>query len=206
MPLAEGTKPMHANELPIDVNLVRDLIDRQFPVWRHLPLTPVASAGTDNALFRLGKELAVRLPRIPGATGQIGKEFRWLPILAPNLPLPIPFPVAQGEPDRSFPWPWGVYRWLGGKPVTLGRLYEPTVTARDLAGFVRALQSVDASGGPFPGDHNSGRGVPLADRDDATRKGIAACEGLIDTCCGHPPVGRRARRSGVGSATSLGAR
>jgi aminoglycoside phosphotransferase (APT) family kinase protein len=172
--------PVHANERPIDVLLVRDLIDRQFPVWRHLPVTPVESAGTDNALFRLGKQLAVRLPRIPGATGQIGKEFRWLPLLAPHLPLPIPVPVAQGKPDRAFPWPWGVYRWLGGKPVTLERLYEPTVAARDLAGFVRALQSVDASGGPLPGDHNSGRGVPLAERDAATRNGIAACAGLID--------------------------
>lgn len=172
---------MHADEFPIDIITVRDLIDRQFPVWQHLPLAPVASAGTDNALFRLGDKLVVRLPRIPGAVGQIAKEQRWLPFLAPHLPLEIPLPVAAGEPDRAFPWPWGVYRWVGGRTVTLERLYEPTVAARDLAGFIRSLQAADASDGLAPGAHNSGRGVPLAERDDATRRGIAACEGLIDT-------------------------
>lgn len=180
-PVAGVIPTMHANEFPIDVTTVRDLIDRQFPVWSHLPLAPVASAGTDNALFRLGDKLAVRLPRIPGATGQIAKEQRWLPYLAPHLPLPIPLPVAMGEPDRAYPWPWSVYRWLGGRSVTLDRLYEPTVAARDLAGFIHALQAVDASEGPRPSGHNSGRGVPLADRDEGTRQGIAACEGLIDT-------------------------
>jgi aminoglycoside phosphotransferase (APT) family kinase protein len=172
---------MHADEVATDAGLVRRLLAGQFPQWADLPIEPVPSAGTDNALYRLGNELVVRMPRISWATGQIDKERRWLPHLAPRLPLAIPAPVAVGEPAEGFPWRWSVYRWLDGENATLDRLADPDGAARDLAHFVRALQAIDATGGPLREPGTFGRGVPLAVRDAGTREAIAACDGLIDT-------------------------
>ena len=89
---------MHVDEVDVDVSLVGRLLAAQFPQWADLPLEPVRSAGTDNALYRLGDDMAVRLPRIEGATGQVDKEQQWLPRLAPHLPLAIPVPLAKGAP------------------------------------------------------------------------------------------------------------
>ena len=172
---------MHADEVATDAGLVRRLLAGQFPQWAGLTIVPVPSAGTDNALFRLGDDLVVRMPRIGWATGQIDKERRWLPHLAPHLPLAVPEPLAVGEPAEGFPWRWSVYRWLPGDNATLDRLADPAEAARDLARFVRALQAVDTTGGPRPEPGTFGRGVPLAVRDAGTREAIAACAGLIDT-------------------------
>ena len=70
---------MHDDEVETSVALVARLLSAQFPQWADLSITPVPSAGTDNALYRLGDELAVRLPRVPWATGQVDKEQQWLP-------------------------------------------------------------------------------------------------------------------------------
>ena len=77
---------MHADEFEIDIALVQRLVAEQFPKWAELSLKPVPSAGTDNALFRLGNEMVVRLPRIDWAVENVDKEFKWLPQLAPLLP------------------------------------------------------------------------------------------------------------------------
>lgn len=172
---------MHADEVATDVDLVRRLLAGQFPQWAGLAIARVPSAGTDNALYRLGDGLVVRLPRIAWATGQIDKERRWLPYLAPHLPLAIPQSLAVGEPAEGFPWRWSVYRWLDGANATLDWLADEDQAARDLAGFVRALQAIDPSGGPQPEPGAHGRGVPLARRDRGTREAIAACDGLVDT-------------------------
>ncbi len=178
---AANTKKMHAGEVATDAGLVRRLIAAQFPQRADLPIRSVPSAGTDNALYRLGDDLVVRMPRISWATGQIDKERRWLPHLAPHLPLAIPEPLAVGEPAEGFPWDWSVYRWLDGENATLDRLADPDQAARDLAQFVRALQAIDATGGPRPNPDTLGRGAPLATRDEKTREAIAACDGMIDT-------------------------
>lgn len=172
---------MHADEVDIDGALVRRLLATQFPAWAELPLAPVASAGTDNALYRLGADMAVRLPRIGWAIGQVETELRWLPRLAPHLPLSIPVPLAIGDPGAGYPWHWGVYRWLEGENATLDRMGDPTEAAVTLAGFITALQRVNAAEGPQPGPNNSGRGVPLADRDEGTRAAIASLSGMIDS-------------------------
>src|SRR6266849_7666277 len=98
---------MHADEIDIDSSLVTRLLADQFPQWAHLPVESVPSAGTDNALFRLGADLAVRLPRIAGAAGQVEKDQRWLPGLAPHLPLTVPAPVGRGLPGAGYPLSWG---------------------------------------------------------------------------------------------------
>jgi len=114
-------KKMHADEVDIDSALVGRLLATQFPHWANLPVEPVQSAGTNNAIYRLGDGLAVRLPRIIGAIGQLDKEHLWLPRLAPRLPLAIPVPLAMGRSGEGYPWPWSVSRWLIGERRTMAR-------------------------------------------------------------------------------------
>lgn len=165
---------MHADEFDIDTPLVGRLVATQFPQWAGLAISPVRSSGTDNAMFRLGNELAVRLPRIGWAVGSVHKEQRWLPMLAPLLPLPIPVPLAQGEPGEGYPSPWSVCRWLEGENPTLEGLREPSEAATDLARFVVALQGIDVPGEALAGLSGFSRGVPLAQRDESTREAITA--------------------------------
>lgn len=172
---------MHADEVDTDVALVRRLLAAQFPQWAGLPIEPVLSAGTDNAIYRLGNEMAVRLPRIERATQQVDKEHEWLPRLAPHLPLAIPVPLAKGTPGDGYPWAWTVTPWLEGENATIERIADRRGAATDLARFVTALQRIDSAGGPPPGEHNVGRGVPLAERDSTTREAIQALDGMLDT-------------------------
>ena len=163
---------MHADEVATDAVLMRRLLAAQCPQWADLPIAAVASAGTDNALYRLGDDMVVRLPRIGWAVGQAEKEWRWLPILAPRLPLAVPLPLALGEPAEGYPWPWTICRWLAGENATADRIADPRWAALDLARFIAALQQIDATDGPPPGAHNSHRGERLANRDAATRRAI----------------------------------
>lgn len=109
---------MHVDEVDISISLVARLLATQFPQWADLPLDPVPSAGTDNALYRLGDDMVLRLPRIHWAVEQVDKEHQWLPSLAPFLPLAIPAPFAKGQPGEGYPWHWSVYRWLEGENAT----------------------------------------------------------------------------------------
>ncbi len=171
---------MHVDEVDTDVSLVGRLLAEQFPQWAELHIEPVRSAGTDNAIYRLGDDMAVRLPRIHWATGQVDKEHQWLPRLAPHLPLAIPVPLAKGTPGAGYPWHWSVYRWLKGDNATIERIADPRQAAMDLAQFITALQRIDPTGGPPPGPHNSSRGEPLAMRDTRTRAAIASLDGTLD--------------------------
>lgn len=166
---------MHVDEVETDSELVRRLLRAQHPQWAALPISRVPSAGTDNAMYRLGDELAVRLPRIDWAVDNVAKERRWLPVLAPHLPLAVPLPVAEGAPTEEYPHPWGVVQWLPGCLATVEGLDDPAQAARDLAAFVGALRSVDAADGPR---HN--RGAPLRGGDELVRAGIAGLDGEVD--------------------------
>jgi aminoglycoside phosphotransferase (APT) family kinase protein len=172
---------MHVDEVDTDASLVRRLLVAQFPQRADLAIEPVPSAGTDNAIYRLGDDMAVRLPRIERATRQVDKEHAWLPRLAPHLPLAVPVPLARGVPGEGYPWHWSINPWLAGENVTIERLADPRQAATDLARFIAALQRIDPSGGPPPGEHNFGRGVPLAQRDSRTREAIRALDGMLDT-------------------------
>jgi aminoglycoside phosphotransferase (APT) family kinase protein len=171
---------MHEDEVEIDAALVGRLLARQFPRWAGLALEPLRPFGTDNALYRLGDEMVVRLPRRERTSRTLEKERRWLPRLAPLLPLAVPVPLAEGMPAEGYPFTWSVYSWLKGENATSRRITDLGQLAADLAQFVAALQRIDPSGGPSPGEHNFFRGVPLAERDAATRAAIASLEGKID--------------------------
>lgn len=168
---------MHADEVPTDPSLVRRLLAAQFPQWANLPLRPVPSAGTDNAIYRLGDNLSVRLPRIHWAVDQVAKEHEWMPRLAPHLPLRIPQPLALGEPAEGYPYRWSINRWLDGENATLNQIAAPVQAARDLAHFLHSLQQIDTTDGPLAAEHGL-RGVPLAPRDGAVRENIAALREL----------------------------
>jgi aminoglycoside phosphotransferase (APT) family kinase protein len=165
----------------ITAGLVSRLVAAQFPQWAGLPVRPVDRDGWDNATFRLGADMSVRLPSGNAYVEQIDKEHRWLPALAPQLPLPIPQPLARGVPGSGFPRPWSVYRWLDGVPAESAPITDPGQFAADLAGFLTTLYRVDPAGGPPPGDHNFHRGGPLTVYDDQTRTALAALAGQIDT-------------------------
>jgi len=158
----------------IDAALARRLVDRQFPQWSDLPIAGVAVDGWDNRTFRLGAELTVRLPSGPWYAARVEKEQRWLPVLAPQVTLPIPTPVAEGAPDAGFPYPWSVYRWLDGDLAGDAPIADLPRFASDLAGFLRALGRADATDGPGPGEHNFHRGGPLTTYAQETHDAIAA--------------------------------
>ncbi|MER9234792.1 aminoglycoside phosphotransferase family protein [Mesorhizobium sp. M0622] len=166
--------------ISIDAGLVRRLIAAQFPEWADLPVEPVEPGGWDNRTFRLGDSMSVRLPSAAAYVAQVEKEHRWLPRLAPHLPLPIPVPLAKGAPADGYPWPWSVYRWLGGRPAAAELIADLTEFARSLAGFLVALQRIDAAGGPPAGQHNFHRGGRLSVYDAETRAALSALGGRID--------------------------
>ena len=162
------------------MSLVRRLVAAQLPQWAHLPIRRVESGGWDNRTFRLGEEMSVRLPSAEAYAGQVQKEHRWLPRLAPLLPLPIPAPLAMGVPAEGYPWHWSVYQWLEGETASIERIENLAQFATTLARFLAALQRIDPAAGPPPGLHNFFRGGSLAIYDAETREAIAGLHGKID--------------------------
>jgi aminoglycoside phosphotransferase (APT) family kinase protein len=161
---------MHADEREVDEALVRRLLTEQFPQWADRPLRRVEHPGTENAVFRLGDGLALRLVRQHGTTDSGGKEFEWLPRLAPQLPLEIPIPVARGRPTADYPGSWDIHTWVEGDTATVEEI-DAIQAANDLAAFVAALRVVDPTGAP------PGRGIPLGERDHEFRYWLARFDG-----------------------------
>src|SRR5580704_15517522 len=167
---------MHADEVDVDDDLVRALLVSQFPRWADLALERMPSTGTDNAIYRLGHDFGVRMPRIHWAVKQIAKEYEWLPRLGPQLPVSLPQPVARGEPAHGYPFPWLVFRWLEGRDAMVAAVDDWCRLATDVARFVLALQAVEANDGPPA----LGRGGPLVAYDVRTRHAIDRLDGEID--------------------------
>jgi aminoglycoside phosphotransferase (APT) family kinase protein len=168
------TRP--AAEVQIDVALVRRLLAAQFPQWASLALAPVESAGWDNTIFRLGSNLAVRLPRRRIGADQTRKEHRWLPVLAPHLPFAVPVPLGRGVPGEGYPWHWTVCPWLEGEIAALARVADMRAAAVRLARFIAALQAIDAQGGPV----HPFRGVSQAAHDQVIRAAAAVLADRLD--------------------------
>jgi aminoglycoside phosphotransferase (APT) family kinase protein len=175
---------LHDDELPVDVPLVRALVDRARPAYAGLSLAPLRASGSTNALFRLGEQLLVRLPRQPGGTATILKEARWLPVVGPRLPVDVPDIVEVGEPGFGYPERWSIVRWLDGATppvVGVGRRVGGSLLplARDLAGVVRALREIEV---PPEAEEDPElhwyRGGPLAWRDGDTRRAVEACRAI----------------------------
>ena len=169
------------DKVDITVDVVVALLREQFPQWAHLPVWPVDVDGNDNTSFRLGDELLVRLPSHERYVLGVEKEHRWLPVLAKQLPLPIPLPVAKGEPSNGvFPRVWSVYRWLDGETAGVKPPADRAAFAVDVAVFLDALYRIDATGGPAAGEQSFWRGAPLSRYDRQSRKAIADLGDAID--------------------------
>ena len=160
-------------DVAIDPALVGALLGDQHPDLSRLPLAD-AGSGWDNCLYRLGDDLAVRLPRRAAAAALIEHEQRWLAQLAP-LPLPIPVAVRVGRPGRGYPWAWSVVPWFEGQPAATAPL-DAEAAVVDLAAFVTALHRPAPSDAP----RNPLRGVPLEDRAEAVYRRAADLDGVVD--------------------------
>lgn len=175
-----SAQKMHADEIDTDASMVAALLAAQFPAWTDLAIRRVESSGTDNAMYRLGDDMVARLPRTLDASWQVDKEHRWLPQLAPHLPLAIPALLGEGAPGDGYPWRWSIYRWLEGEDATTAAIDDRRRAATQLGEFVSALHRIDAIDGPPPGDHNFWRGDGLTDRDPDVREALAALDGIVD--------------------------
>ena len=151
-------------EAELDDSLVHQLLQSQFPAWATLELAHV-DGGWNNEMYRLGRDLAVRVPRRLIGAQRVERQHRWLPLLAPRLPLPIPVPVGKGEPGFGFPWRWSVVPWFDGRPASVSSPEDPAAVTGLLTKFLRALWECDSSDGPV----DDLRGTPLRLRDDHLR-------------------------------------
>lgn len=164
----------------IDAALVTRLVAAQFPQWSHLTVRPVDVDGWDNRTYRLGDDMSVRLPTGVNYASAVDKEDRWLPFLAPLLPVPVPIPLARGDPGFGYPFHWSIRRWLDGQPAWRDNVGDLPSFASSVAGFLVALQRIDPGGGPPAGAHSFHRGTSPAHYDDETRRCLAQLAGQID--------------------------
>jgi aminoglycoside phosphotransferase (APT) family kinase protein len=177
---------LHHDEIPIDAALARRLDGRAMPAHADLPVRPLASSGSTNALFRLGDELLVRLPRQRGGSATITKEAAWLPVLGPLLPVSVPEVVAVHEPDRDYPERWSVVRWIEGAHPEVAGPGTPVDARRQdlatqLATILDALHQADVPPGAVSDPQlQSYRAEPLARMERATRENIGRCRSLDD--------------------------
>ncbi len=187
---------MHADEVATDADLVRRLLRAQFPEWAELPITPVASSGTDHAIYRLGDDLAVRMPRIGWASGQAAIEREWLPRLAGQLPVQVPEHLGAGTPAHGYPFEWSVVTWLPGRPAD-ERDRGSDALVEDLAGFVHSLRKYDGAG--LTVRRPEQRGGALRAHDANVRKAVAELGDRIDAAAALRVWSDATRRRSAGA-------
>jgi aminoglycoside phosphotransferase (APT) family kinase protein len=172
---------MHANQLTVPLAAVRELVGTQFPDWRHLPIRPIASQGTVNAIFRIGDELAARFPLQPQ---DVEATRRWLESeadaareLLDHTRFPTPEPVAIGEPGAGYPLPWSVQTWLPGAVATDEDPGESGEFAHDLAELIAEVRAIPTRGRTFRGH---GRGGDLRHHEEWIQTCFRHSEPLLD--------------------------
>ena len=165
-------------EIEITAELVRDLVRDQHPDLADHPVR-LGAYGWDNQLWRLGDDLAVRLPwATESADALLRKEYAWLPTLAPRLPLPVPVPQRLGEPSERFPRPWLITTWVPGTPADRAPATRATEAAESLAAFLTALHRPAPNGAPT----GRNRGGALPHLAEGFAKGLTSAteRGLVD--------------------------
>ena len=180
-------------EVDVTADLARALLADQHPDLAHLPLHG-RTHGWDNLTWRLGSDLALRLPVRELSSTLVAREHRWLPELAPRLPVPVPVPVRHGAPGRGYPWTWSVVPWLPGDVVAASDPTTRTPWAHELAEALAALHAPAPAAAPS----NPYRGVAPASRDDVVAARLA---GDLP----HADALRDAWRAGLAAAPWRGA-
>lgn len=163
-----------SDRIEITVSLATELVSGQFPEWAHLKVQPVDVSGWDNITFRLGDDMSIRLPSAKRYEAQIEKEQKWLPELAPFLSVPIPRPIAMGQPSKKYPWHWSINQWIDGTSANILNIDESCLSliASSLAQFLKELHKIDTHGSPMAGPHNFYRGDSPVIYDSETRSAI----------------------------------
>ncbi len=172
---------MHEGQLQVTVATVRDLVGDQFPEYATLAIDPVHPGGTVNAIFRIGEQLAARLPLQPR---DVDTVRRWLQTeadgareLLGHTRIPVPEPLAIGEPGPGYPLPWSIQTWVPGTTADEVDASASDHFAHDLAEFIRQVRSIDVAGRTFSG---KGRGGDLRSHDDWVETCLAKSAGLVD--------------------------
>ena len=172
---------MHADQLHVGPDVVRRLVEAQYPQWRGLPVTQLRVLGTVNAIFRIGDDLAARFPLVGRdpvqARASLAAEVEAARELADAATVPTPEPVAIGEPGAGYPLPWSVQTWLPGHDATVEDPAGSNAFAHDLAQLITGLRAEDTRGRPFDG---VGRGGHLPDHDQWLETCFRHSEDLLD--------------------------
>lgn len=166
---------MHEDELDVDETLVRKLLSSQHPEWARLSLTPIRSSGSDHALFRLGDDYVIRLPRVGWATQGINKEYEWVPKIAQNLTIPVSKPIFKGQPESYYPHFWIVHAWNDGHNPEFEQNDEYLELVKELAAFLNEFHDIKLIGGPA-----SRRGVPLKNLSEETLTSLNQLDDEVD--------------------------
>lgn len=167
-------------KLTVPITTVQHLIKEQFPQWADLPITKVMPGGWDNITFRLGDNMLIRMPSAARYAEKVHKEQKLLPILAKQLSVPIPEPIALGKPSDVYPFPWSIYKWIEGATADFLQWEDMPQFAHDTAQFLNSLRAADTTGGPLPGTHNFFRGAHPSVYDADTQTALQKLQSIID--------------------------
>ena len=167
---------MHDNEFFIDESLVRKLLQSQQEELSNLPLLPVSSHGSDHALFRLGENYVIRLPRVAGAVKGIEKESIWTPKLSKHFNIPTSKPAYVGKSEAYYPYNWLIMNWIEGNNPDFEKTDEHSQIVKDLAHFINTLHGIKLVNGP-----RSRRGIPLTNLDQQVKECFTQISNEYDT-------------------------
>jgi aminoglycoside phosphotransferase (APT) family kinase protein len=173
---------MHPGQLAVSPAVVETLIAEQFPQWTGLPIQSVSGAGTVNAVFRVGEHVVARFPLEPSEDIETVRQALELEAAAAEglrgrTPVTTPTPLGIGQPGVGYPLPWSVYTWLPGDPATADSCSQCDSFATDLAGFIKAVRTIDTRGRTYDG---TGRGGDLGSHDGWIELCLSNSEGLLD--------------------------
>lgn len=167
--------------IKINTELVKNLINEQFPQWSSLTIRPVSKSGHDNRTFHLGDDMTVRLPSGKDYVAQIEKEITWLPYLQEHLDIPISKPIASGKPGCNYPFPWSINKYIEGEPLDKHNINSLETFALELSRFLTKFQAINATNGPVAGIHNFYRGGSLSIYHHETINALDTLKDTLDT-------------------------
>ncbi|GHV45553.1 acetyltransferase [Spirochaetia bacterium] len=135
-------KILHGDQFDINVEIVKNLIKKQFPEFKELPIFEFDSIGTVNSIFRLGNEHYIRFPKTKQYEDSILKEYRILPYISKHITLEIPQPIKLGNPCSLYPVHWAIYNWINGEPYDNNKIADIQDIVSELANFINELHTI----------------------------------------------------------------
>lgn len=168
-------KILHNTEAKLSLEVVKQLLNEQFPEWSHQTIHPLSHQGTDNVMLKLGENKILRFPRTQRSEESLKKEFLWLPKLDSSLPIQIPHILGVGRPNEQYPYQWAIVNFLEGRSPSDSNPLNLTLAAKDLGNFIKELQKVDTINAPL-----CSRKPPSMSCDKETRESMLALSDVFD--------------------------